>query len=256
MTKKRIDILLVEKGLAESRTKAQAYLLSGQVIVFGKRVDKAGTLIDEGSEVEVKERFPYVSRGALKLQKAYEEFGFDFKDKVICDIGSSTGGFTDFALARGAKKVYAIDVGYGQLDQKLRNNPAVINMERTNIRDVKSLPEPIDIFTIDVSFISLKQVLQIVKQLIKKRMTNDKRQKTCDIVALIKPQFEVGKKIADKYKGVIKDEKIQSGVVDDISKFAKELGFGAKGIPESPILGAKGNKEFLIWLCYNCKAND
>ena len=136
MTKKRIDILLVEKGLAESRTKAQAYLLSGQVIVFGKRVDKAGTLIDEGSEVEVKERFPYVSRGALKLQKAYEEFGLDFKDKVICDIGSSTGGFTDFALARGAKKVYAIDVGYGQLDQKLRENSRVVVMEKTNIKEL------------------------------------------------------------------------------------------------------------------------
>lgn len=237
--KKRIDILITEKGLAESRAKAQAFLLSGQVYVDEKMVDKAGTLVDESSCVEVKESFPYVSRGALKIQKACEEFSLDFQDKVICDIGSSTGGFTDFALSSGAKKIYAIDVGYGQLDQKLRDDSRVIVMERTNFRSVDVLPEKIDFFVCDVSFISLKKIIPKIKEI---------ASYPTQAVLLIKPQFEVGKKVADKCKGVVKDDKIQKEVVKDIEKFAESAGFKVRGLTESPITGAKGNKEFLLWI--------
>lgn len=237
--KKRIDILLTEKGLAESRGKAQALLMSGQVFVDGKRVDKAGATIEESLEIEVKERFPYVSRGALKIQKAYEDFSLDFKDKIICDIGSSTGGFTDFALVHGAKKVYAIDVGYGQLDQKLREDSRVVVMEKTNFRNVEKLPEKIDFFVCDVSFISLKKIIPQIRKI---------ADYPTQSVLLIKPQFEVGKEVADKCKGVIKKEEIRVNVVEDIARFAENLGLKVKGIAESPITGAKGNKEFLLWL--------
>lgn len=278
MTKKRIDILLTEKGLVESRTKARALLMAGRVFVDGQRVDKAGALVDEDSDIEIKEKFPYVSRGALKLQKAYEDFGLDFKDKVICDIGSSTGGFTDFSLKQGAKKVYAIDVGYGQLDQKLREDSRVVVMEKTNFRDIDSWEdfskrvilacpgsknygdkadsgrarmtrallqgtgqaiEPIDFFVCDVSFISLKKIIPKIKEIAGYPV---------QAILLIKPQFEVGKKIADRYKGVIKDKQIQLEVVGDISRFAEDSGFKVQGLTESPITGAKGNKEFLLWL--------
>ncbi|MDO8507131.1 MAG: TlyA family RNA methyltransferase [bacterium] len=241
--KKRIDILLTEKGLAESRTKAQAFLMSGQVEVDGRKIDKAGTLVDDDSEIKIKERFPYVSRGALKIQKAYQEFGLDFKDMVICDIGSSTGGFTDFALQNGAKKVFAIDVGYGQLDQKLREDSRVVVMEKTNFRDIDELPEKIDLFVCDVSFISLKKIILKIKEIVDYKT---------QCVLLIKPQFEVGKEVADKCKGVIKDEEVQRGVVEEIARFAEDNGFQVKGLTESPITGAKGNKEFLIWLTLSC----
>lgn len=256
--KKRLDILVFEKGFAKSREEAKRLILSGNVLSEGKVLDKAGMSFDDNLPVEIKETMPYVSRGALKIEKAYQEFKIDFKNKVVCDIGASTGGFTDFALQHGAKKVYAIDVGYGQLDQKLRNDPRVVNMERTNIRDIDILPEPIDIFVMDLSFISLKKVLPTVKKLVvsssrvsgEKTMTYDLRP-VIQIIALIKPQFEVGKKIADKYKGVIKDERIRQSVVEDIRAFSEEIGFGVKGITESPILGAKGNKEFLLYLISN-----
>jgi len=302
--KKRIDILLTEKGLAESRGKAQALLMSGQVFVEGKRVDKSGTTIEENSEIEVRARFPYVSRGALKIQKAYEEFKLDFKDKVICDIGSSTGGFTDFALVHGAKKVYAIDVGWGQLDQKLREDSRVVVMEKTNFRNIDSWEDfskrvilaypgskkhknesdfgqarmtvpKVDFFVCDVSFISLKKIIPKIKTICHSRPPSvipaeagihdirrinsggnlDPRVKPEDdsscktqCVLLIKPQFEVGKETADKCKGVIKDEGIRAEVVEDIARFAESLGFKVKGLAESPITGAKGNKEFLLWL--------
>lgn len=239
MSKKRIDILITEKGLVESRGKAQALLMSGQIFIDGKRVDKAGTLVDEGAEIEVKERFPYVSRGALKIEKAYEEFGLDFEGKVVCDIGSSTGGFTDFALVHGAKKVYAIDVGYGQLDQKLREDSRVVVMEKTNFRNISEFSDKIDFFVCDVSFISLKKIIPKIKEIV---------DYSTQAVLLIKPQFEVGKEIADKCKGVVKDEEVHAGAVEDIAKFAEDSGFQVKGLAESPITGAKGNKEFLIWL--------
>ena len=261
--KKRLDVLVAEQE-GVSRAKAQALILAGQILVEGKMADKAGTEIDEKSEIKVKEKFPYVSRGALKLEAAAREFKIDFKGKIVCDVGASTGGFTDFALQNGAKKVYAIDTGYGQIAGKLRDDSRVVLMERTNIKKVETLPEQVDIFVIDVSFISLKQVLPAVKKIIttchsreggnlyKKEV--DPRVKPEDdrygvtIVALIKPQFEVGKEIANKTKGIIKDEKVQLKVVEEIGQFAEKIGCKVQGLTESPITGAKGNKEFLVWL--------
>ncbi|MCL4386922.1 MAG: TlyA family RNA methyltransferase [Patescibacteria group bacterium] len=239
--KKRLDVLVYEKGFAKSREESQRLIMAGLVSLKGRKLDKSGMMIEETEPIEVEKLFPYVSRGALKIEKAYEEFKLDFKDKIVCDIGASTGGFTDFALQHDAKKSYAIDVGWGQLDEKLRKDLRVVVMEKTNIKNVQSLPESIDIFTIDVSFISLKQVLPKVRELAKI---------SSQVIALIKPQFEVGKEIADRYKGVIKDEKIREEVVQDIKNFAEELDFKVKGVTESPILGAKGNKEFLIHLFF------
>jgi len=238
--KQRLDIVVSER-LKISRAKAQALIMAGEIFVDGRLATKSGENIETESTIEPKEKFPYVSRGASKLEKAAQEFGVDFSNKVICDIGASTGGFTDFALQNRATKVYAIDSGYGQLDQKLRNDDRVINMERTNIKEVDTLPDEIDYFVIDVSFISLKKVLPQCKII----------RKDAPVVALIKPQFEVGKQIADKTKGVIKDEKIRQEVVTDISDFAKSLGYIIEGVTDSPILGAKGNKEFLIHLITN-----
>jgi 23S rRNA (cytidine1920-2'-O)/16S rRNA (cytidine1409-2'-O)-methyltransferase len=192
------------------------------------------------------EAFPYVSRGALKLKRAIETFGIDLAGKTIADIGASTGGFTDYALQNGADKVYAIDCGYGQLDQKLRNDKRVINMERTNIKDVEALPDPIDIFVIDVSFISLKKILPQVITII--RNSKFEIRNSSDIIALIKPQFEVGKEVADRYRGVIKDENIRQEVVTDIKNFATKSGYIIEGLTDSPIKGAKGNKEFLLYM--------
>ena len=274
--KKRIDILLVEKCLAETRAKAQALLMAGQVYINGQKIDKAGTQIDIEKQIEIKERFPYVSRGALKIEKAYQTFHLNFENKVICDIGSSTGGFVDFAIQKGARKVYAIDVGWGQLDQKLRKDSRVVVMERTNFRNIDSWedfskrvisglrPEQalacpgsknhdqntdsgqarmtvdqVDYFLCDVSFISLKKIIPQIKKIADYKT---------ECVLLIKPQFEVGKKEADKTKGVIKDENLRQEVVTGIKAFASEQGFKVKGMTESPITGAKGNKEFLIWL--------
>ncbi len=235
--KKRIDILLAEK-LEITRAKSQAMIMAGEISINDKLVTKSGHEFPEEIEIIVKDKFPYVSRGALKIEKAINEFKINVKDKIVCDIGASTGGFTDYVLKNGAKKVYAIDSGYGQLDTKLRNDDRVVNMERTNIRDINFLPEKIDIFVIDVSFISLKKVLPQCKKIAE----------LSPVVALIKPQFEVGKSIADKTKGVIRDDKIRHDVVSDISNFSETLGYKIVGVVESPITGAKGNVEFLIYL--------
>ncbi|MBW6432118.1 TlyA family RNA methyltransferase [Patescibacteria group bacterium] len=243
--KKRLDILVSEKA-GVTRTKAQALIMAGQVFVNRVRVEKSGTEIEESKNIEIKDLFPYVSRGALKLEKAAQEFEIDFKNRVVCDIGASTGGFTDYALQAGAKKVYAIDVGYGQLAQKIREDERVIVMERTNIKDVNSLPAPIDIFVIDVSFISLKKVLPQIQTII--RNSKLETRKSSDVVALVKPQFEVGKNVADKFRGVITDPKIQEDVLEEIKIFAKSNGFIIEGETESPIKGAKGNREFLLHL--------
>lgn len=245
--KRRLDILVSEQeGI--SRTKAQALIMAGEVLVEEKTETKAGFEFEETVKVRVKEKFPYVSRGALKLKKAYEDFGLDFKDKVICDVGASTGGFTDFSLSVGAKKVYAIDTGKGQIAQKLREDERVVLLENANIKKVQSLPEPIDFFVIDVSFISLKKVLPAVLNII----TNSKLEirNSASVIALIKPQFEVGKEVADKAKGVIKDAEIQMKVVREIGQFSESIGFKVEGLTDSPIQGAKGNKEFLISLTY------
>lgn len=235
--KQRLDVLVSEKENI-SREKAQKLIMAGHVLVDKRVVDKVGIQIDDKLPISVKEVFPYVSRGALKLEKAYQEFDLDFKDKVICDVGASTGGFTDFALQKGAVKVYAVDTGYGQIDQKLRGDGRIVLMEKTNIKNVESLPEPIDYFVIDVSFISLKQVLPAVQRI----------DKDAQVVALIKPQFEVGKIIADKNKGVIKDDVIRLEVAKEIGGFAEKIGYKVLGLVESPIEGAKGNKEFLLYL--------
>jgi len=242
--KKRLDILTAEK-LNISRAKAQALIMAGAIFVDEKMFTKSGLNIEETSDIRAREAFPYVSRGALKLERAAQEFGIIFKDKIIADIGASTGGFTDYSLQHGAKKVYAIDCGYGQLDQKLRNDKRVINMERTNIKDVEALPESIDIFVIDVSFISLKKVLPQILTIIGNwnlEVGNS------SVIALVKPQFEVGKGVADKCRGIITDENIQQEVIADIKNFATKSGFIIEGLTESPIKGAKGNKEFLLYL--------
>jgi len=239
--KKRIDELLVVKGLSDSREKAKRLVMAGQVYIDEKQVQKPAEQVDSEANVWVKEPFPYVSRGALKLEKAYHEFNLDFKDKVICDIGASTGGFTDFALQNGAKKVYAIDVGYGQLAHKLRQEQRVINMERTHFLDVQSLPENIDVFVCDVSFISLKKIIPQIKLIAQDQV------RKADVICLVKPQFEVGKQIADKFKGVITDQKIRTDALIDIVNLTRSQGFEILGQTESPIEGAKGNKEFLIY---------
>jgi len=237
MKKERIDVLVSQK-LNITRAKAQALLMAGQVFIKDKRIDKAGTLVDSKSIIKIKKLFPYVSRGALKIKEATEKFNISFKDRVVCDVGSSTGGFSDFALQEGAKKIYAIDTGKGQLAQKIRQDKRVVVMEQTNIRDIYNLPEKIDIFLVDVSFISLKKVLPQLQKI----------EDDAPIIALVKPQFEVGKEIADKYKGVIKDPKIQQEVIIEIKDFARNLGYQLSGEIESPITGAKGNKEYLIYL--------
>jgi len=248
MKKQRLDILVVEKKLADSRAKAQALILAGEVFVVGERVSHPSKLVEANAEIEVHEKFPYVSRGALKLKAAVEAFKIDFKNKIVADIGASTGGFTDLALALGAKKVYAIDVGTGQLAQKLRQDQRVVVMEKTNIRNVKSLPEKIDIFTIDVSFISLKLVLPKIKEL---TISYKLKAISSEIIALIKPQFEATRAEASKGKGVIRDAKIHERVIAEIEETATKLSFAIKGLIESPIRGPAGNKEFLIMLSFN-----
>ncbi len=243
MAKTRLDQLLFDRNLVESRTKAQALIMAGQVFVNGQMSDKVGTKYEEDIEICIKELFPYVSRGALKLEKAYAEFGLDFKDKIVCDIGSSTGGFTDFVLKNGAKKVYAVDVGTGQLAQRIREDERVKVMERTDFRSVEVFDEDIDTFVCDVSFISLKKIIPKVYELVQAQ-----KNKSCEFIALIKPQFEAGTKEVSRGKGVIKDELLRLEIVEDIKVFAPSIGFSIMGLVESPITGAKGNVEYLIYL--------
>ena len=217
--------------------------MAGQVVVNDQIIDKPGYNISKDSNVQIKEIFPYVSRGATKIEKAFVEFDLDFHDKVICDVGSSTGGFSDFALQHGAKKIIAIDVGRGQLDQKVRNNDKVIVMEKTDFRKVEKLPVKIDYYLCDVSFISLKKILPHIKELV----ANSQQQST-QIVALIKPQFEAGAKEVSRGKGVIKSEQKRLEIVEEIKIFAQSQDFKILGLTESPITGAKGNKEYLIYL--------
>ncbi len=241
ISKERLDKLLVQKGLCESRQKAQALIMAGQVYVNGQRIDKAGTRIPVKAEIQIKgQACPFVSRGGLKLQKALEVFPLKVEGLVCADIGASTGGFTDCLLQHGAAKVFAIDVGHGQLHWRLRNDPRVVVMEGINARYLKpeDLPESVDLATIDVSFISLSKILPAVKELVKPGG---------HIIALIKPQFEVGPRQVGK-KGVVKDPKLHKQVIENIKKFALGLGLEVLGLTESPILGPAGNKEFLISL--------
>lgn len=241
MSKERLDKLLLDKGLVQSRERARALIMSGKVMVNGRKVDKAGEMIQADAAITLAgEDIPYVSRGGLKLEKALDEFGIDVSGKAAMDVGASTGGFTDCLLQRGARKVHAVDVGYGQLDLKLRNDPRVVNIERRNIRYLEReiIPEPIDIATIDASFISLTKVIPKVLEFLKE---------DGELIALIKPQFEVGKGEVGK-GGVVRDEAKQTAVVEKIKGFCEEIGLTVIGVIESPILGPKGNREFLIYL--------
>lgn len=239
--KERLDILLVQRNLAPSREKAKAIIMSGNVFVEGQREDKAGSTFPENVHIEVKgHTLPYVSRGGLKLEKAMHSFDVDVNGKVCTDVGSSTGGFTDCMLQNGAKKVFAIDVGRGQLDWKLRQDDRVVCMEKTNIRYVtpEDLGEPIDFSSIDVSFISLTKVLLPIRNYLKS---------DGQIVALIKPQFEAGREKVGK-KGVVRDASTHEEVIAKIMEYAVSIGFQVCSLVFSPIKGPEGNIEYLIHL--------
>lgn len=239
--KKRLDLLLVERSLAPSREKAKAYIMSGDVYVDGQKEDKAGSMFQEHVKIEVRgNTLPYVSRGGLKLEKAMKNFGVTLADKVCMDVGASTGGFTDCMLQNGAVKVYSVDVGYGQLDWKLRNDSRVVCMEKTNIRYV--LPEHIQeqaaFASIDVSFISLTKVLLPVREL----LTEDG-----EIVCLIKPQFEAGREKVGK-KGVVREPSVHREVIEKIREYALSIGMEPLHLSFSPIKGPEGNIEYLLHL--------
>ena len=252
MAKKRLDVLLTEQGFAESREKAKTIIMSGIVYVNGVKEDKAGTMFAEDIPLNIEVRgntLKYVSRGGLKLEKAIESFGVDVNGKVCMDIGASTGGFTDCMLQNGAVKVFAVDVGHGQLAWKLRNDERVICMEKMNIRyitpsDINN--EELDFASVDVSFISLDKVLPAAKPLLKP----DAR-----MVCLIKPQFEAGRDEVGK-KGVVRDTKIHEKVVEKIAELSKELGFAVLGLTFSPVKGPEGNIEYLIYISNNVNDSD
>lgn len=236
--KKRLDVLLTEQGYADSRSKAQAIIMSGMVYVDGQKADKPGISYEESVSIEVRGAVcPYVSRGGLKLEKALRDFGVKPEGYVCSDSGASTGGFTDCLLQQGAKKVFAIDVGYGQLDWKIRSDERVVVMERTNIRYVtpEQLGEPLDLSVIDVSFIGLEIVLPTIKTLLKP---------TGQVLCLIKPQFEAGKENVGK-KGVVRDARIHQMVLDNFVSLVDGLGFRILGLTFSPVKGPEGNIEFL-----------
>ena len=236
--KKRLDVLLTERGHADTRTKAQAIIMSGLVYVDGQKADKPGVSYEESVDIEVRSgSCPYVSRGGLKLEKALRDFGVKPEGYVCSDSGASTGGFTDCLLQQGAKKVFAIDVGYGQLDWKIRSDPRVVVMERTNVRYVtpEQLGEPLDLSVIDVSFISLKIVLPVIKTFLKP---------TGQVLCLIKPQFEAGKDKVGK-KGVVREPATHKEVLDSFVELADSLDFKILGLTFSPVKGPEGNIEFL-----------
>lgn len=240
--KKRLDVLLVERRLADSREKAKAIIMTGNVFVNGQREDKAGTTFDEEkAAIEIKgHTMKYVSRGGYKLEKAVDVFGVDVRDKVCMDIGSSTGGFTDCMLQNGAVKVFAVDVGRGQLDWKLRQDERVVSMEKTNIRYVtpEDIGEPVAFASVDVSFISLALVLPAARAL----LTEDGH-----MVCLIKPQFEAGREKVGK-KGVVRDKEVHIEVIEKVIHIADKLHFKVLGLDYSPIKGPEGNIEYLIYL--------
>ncbi len=239
--KKRLDILMTERNMAPSRSKAKAMIMTGNVFVDGERVDKAGTAIDVDADIEIRgDVNPYVSRGGLKLESALDAFGYDPAGKVVIDVGASTGGFTDCVLQKGAQKVYAVDVGYGQLAWKLRQDERVEVIERTNIRHMEAdrLPEKCDLAVIDCSFISLELVLPNTLTFLKD---------DADVIALIKPQFEVGKDNVGK-GGVVRDEEVRQSAIDDIIAFAAGLGMRCVKSVDSAVHGPAGNVEHLVWL--------
>lgn len=238
--KQRLDVRLTAEGYCPSREKARAAIMAGLVFVDGKRVDKPGVTVSSAAVLEMRGNpIPYVSRGGLKLEKAIAVFDIDLNGRVVLDVGASTGGFTDCALKNGARKVYAVDVGYGQLDWRLRNDPRVVVLERTNVRylNKEQLPDTPDFITIDVSFISLTKVLPKIGELTAPYAAG---------VALVKPQFEAGRDKIGK-KGVVRDPEVQLAVLQNITGFIKDLGWSVRGVDYSPVTGPEGNIEFLVF---------
>lgn len=239
--KKRLDILTVEKGIFSSREKAKASIMAGIVSVDGAIVDKPGTTVDSTSEITLKEDLcPYVSRGGLKLEKALKTFNFDLTGAKAVDIGASTGGFTDCMMQKGATRVYCIDVGYGQLDWKLREDQRVVNMERCNVRylEVDKVGHDIDFISIDVSFISLKLVLPVAAELLHNEGS---------LVCLVKPQFEAGREQVGK-KGIVRDPAVHRGVINKVIGYGEDCGLYSHGLTYSPVTGTKGNIEYLLFM--------
>lgn len=244
--KKRLDLILVERELFETREKAKREIMAGNVIVNEQVVTKAGTMLKDNDElnIRIKDKLKYVSRGGLKLEKAIKTWDLDFKDKSVLDIGASTGGFTDCALQNGAKCVYSVDVGKNQLDWKLRNDERVLSLEEMHIKDLKEEDinnEKVDFIVIDVSFISLTKVIPYLKKFLAK---------TGKIVMLVKPQFEVGREKIGK-NGVVENEEYHDEAIKKIISFSKESGYELLGVEDSPIRGTKGNKEFLMLLKFS-----
>lgn len=239
--KNRLDVLLVEKGFFPSREKAKAVIMAGQVYVDNQKADKPGMAVDSNADIQVRgDTLKYVSRGGLKLEKAMQVFPISLRDKICMDIGASTGGFTDCMLQNGAVKVYAVDVGYGQLAWNLRNDARVVNLERTNIRYVtkEQVPLPIDFISVDVSFISLKLVLPVAALLLKEEG---------EAVCLVKPQFEAGREKVGK-KGVVRDKNTHIEVLKNAMGYARDNGFSVQGLTFSPVKGPEGNIEYLMFL--------
>lgn len=236
--RKRVDILLVERGLAETRERAQALILAGEVLLGDRAVPKPGVLVDEAAVLQVRQPLPYVSRGGEKLAAALDCFGLQVGGLTGLDVGASTGGFTDCLLQRGARQVYAVDVGYGQLDWRLRQDPRVVVLEKTNIRYLESLPEPVDFAVVDVSFISLILVLPAVRRLLRPGGW---------VVALIKPQFEAGRQQVSR-GGVVRDPAVHREVLERLCGWAAANGWTLGGLCPSPLLGPAGNREFFALL--------
>jgi 23S rRNA (cytidine1920-2'-O)/16S rRNA (cytidine1409-2'-O)-methyltransferase len=236
--KQRLDVALVERGLVETRSKAQSLIMARRILVNGQHVDKAGAMVAADDELAIEAlEHPWVGRGGMKLAHALREFGISVENKVCADIGASTGGFTDVMLKSGARRIYAIDVGYGQLDASLRSDQRVISREKVNARflEAKDFEEPIEFVSIDVSFIPLRLILPAVATFL-----------DGELVALIKPQFEVGKGDVGK-GGIVRDDAKRQAAVDAVVAFAREIGFDVKGVIESPVRGAEGNVEFLMY---------
>jgi 23S rRNA (cytidine1920-2'-O)/16S rRNA (cytidine1409-2'-O)-methyltransferase len=249
--KKRLDLILVERKLVESRTLAQRLVMAGQVRVNGELILKPATLIADEDRIEIDKGRPFVSRGGEKLEAAVQAFPLRLQDRVCADVGASTGGFTDCLLQHGAKRVYAIDVGKGILHWKLRNDPRVVVMEGINARYLDYLPEPIKLTTVDASFISLRILLPVIRRWsLSERIAEQEASKgeQGQVIALIKPQFEAGRAEVKRGEGVIRDPEIHRTVLADLLNFAQKEGFRVLGLIRSPLLGPKGNTEFLAWL--------
>jgi 23S rRNA (cytidine1920-2'-O)/16S rRNA (cytidine1409-2'-O)-methyltransferase len=238
LARKRLDVVMVERGLADSREKAQALIMAGEVSVDGQPIHRASVQVAQEAVVEVRQPLPYVSRGGVKLAHALDEFDLNVRDLAVADVGASTGGFTDCLLQRGARRVYAVDVGYGQLDWKLRQDPRVVVLDRTNVRDLQELPEVVDAAVVDVSFISLTIVLPAILRFLKPDGW---------IVALVKPQFEAGRGQVGK-GGVVKDPAVHRSVIEKVTSWAADRGLAIAGVTASPLLGPAGNREFLVLL--------